>query len=193
MILLLVVPIPFLGPDGYQALASGVQAAGVIITLGFIGIEMNQSRATSRARAQADLDEIARRDEERSRGRRQATLEFARSTLDYRYSNWEALPEDFDRGAVESMVNEFIAGREQRTLGRVLEYLGLLETLCTGIKLDIYDARTLYELYGGRVVATAQNYGLFIAWRRDLLGKKSLYVELESQAAEFERWTRLDA
>ena len=186
-IALLLVPAPFVGPDVYQALASGVQAAGVIVTLGFIGIQIAQGQSLNRASARAELDETERRIEERARNRRQATLEFARDTLDYRYTNWASLPDDFDADAVDQLVTEFIAGREQQKLSAVFEYLGLIETLCIGIELDIYDADTAYELYGGRIAAASKNYGRFIKWRRDKVGRIAFYIGLESLAATFER------
>jgi hypothetical protein len=185
--LLLIVPIPFVKPDVYQALASGVQAGGVILTLLFIGLQVAQGQSISRARAQAELDETARRIEERARSRRQATLEFARDTLDYRYSKWGSLPDDFDVDAVHELTTKFIAGREPQTLGTVMEYLGLLETLCIGIELDIYDADTAFELYGGRIAATAKSYDRFIEWRREGAGGIDFYSGLKSQAADFEK------
>lgn len=192
-VLLLIVPIPFVTPDTYQALAAGVQAAGVIVTLGFIGIQFAQSQSLARSTARAELDEAVRRTEERARNRRQATLEFARATLDYRYSNWGSLPDDFDAVGVRTVVTELIAGRDEDTLRTVMEYLGLLETLSIGIEMDIYDADTAYELYGGRIAATAKNYRQLIEWRRDRAGRPSFYVGLESLAADFEGRMERDA
>jgi hypothetical protein len=157
------------------------QATGSLLTivgLVFVALQIRQ------ARQEASLAH-EREQQGRERSRRQATLEYARETLDRRYTNWTSLADDFDGTAIHEMLDECKAKLDTPMLAIVMEYLGLLETLCLGIGMDIYDVETVHMLYGGRIIAVAENYSAFIAERRKATRRPLMYVGLEVQAEAF--------
>jgi len=134
-------------------------------------------------------DEIKRGDLQRrheaERLRCQATLEYARQTLDTRYQVWPELPDDFNAEAVSRFVRKCIAGTSRANLEAAFGYLGLLETFCIGIDRGIYDIDTADKLYGPRICAVAKNYWNLIEWRRNKTGTSTFYDGLEKVAIDF--------
>jgi hypothetical protein len=174
-----------------------VQAATGIgsLVVGFIGLAaVYVQLARARREAQVAHD---RQNTERLRIKKQETLNFARSTLDFRYTAWSELADDFSSRAVALMIDQSYSkdlhGSEDgsepqdrsKTLKKALEYLGILETFAIGIFQDVYDAETAYELYGSRLIAVAGNYKPLIVRRRADTGRGSLYEWLEKLAHIF--------
>lgn len=178
--------------------ADWVQAAAGIgsLVVGVIGLAAVYVQLV-RARREAQIAHD-RQNVERLRVKKQETLNFARSTLDFRYTAWSELADDFSSRAVALMIDhayskdlhdsEEEGGEPQdrsQTLKKALEYLGLLETFAIGIFQDVYDAETAYELYGSRLIAVAENYKPLILRRRADTGRGSLYEWLEKLAHIF--------
>jgi hypothetical protein len=99
--------------------------------------------------------------------------------MDLRYKNWQELPDDFSRDQVHRVLRS-ISGEGDLHLGAVVqEYLGVLETFCLGIDLGVYDLDTASQLYGGRIIAVAENYAEFITARRAETSRPTLYIGIE--------------
>lgn len=180
--------------------ADWVQAATGIgsLVVGFIGLAaVYMQLARARREAQIAHD---RQNAERLRVKKQETLNFARSTLDFRHTAWSELADDFSSREVALMINRAYSedlqdsdGSEDgsepqdrpKTLNKALEYLGLLETFAIGIFQEVYDAETAYQLYGNRLIAVAENYRPLITRRRADSGRASLYQWLEELARIF--------
>jgi hypothetical protein len=155
-----------------------VSTLAAVLGLAFVAFQIRQARSEAREAESA-------RERESSRLRRQATLEYARQTLDFRHTTWSTLPDDFNAEEVKDSISHGISGEDEKLLAAVLEYLGSLETLCIGVSEGIYDLRTTHQLYGSRIIAVSRNYRDLIDWRRKSTGRESLFSGLEEVAAKF--------
>jgi hypothetical protein len=164
-----------------MSISNILQLASTLVALSgllFVAYQVKQARDEIRR------GDLQRRDEA-ERLRRQATLEYARQTLDTRYQVWPELPDDFDVEAVSRFVRKCIIGNSRANLEAAFGYLGLLETFCIEIDHEIYDIDTADKLYGPRVCAVAKNYWSLIEWRRNETSTYTFYDGLEKVAQDF--------
>jgi len=154
--------------------SNGVQlASAVIAAIGFLAV-VYQIRSGDMQRRRENL-----------RMCRQATLEFARQTLDTRHRDWPELPDEFSKEEVLGFIDRCQSGGGAHDLESAYGYLGLFETLCIGVQLGIYDAHTVDELYGDRLVRVFENYKPLIDRRRRDTGDEDFYISLEQAARDF--------
>lgn len=160
----------------------------VVSFIGLAAVYVQLARARREAESARDQQNT-----ERLRVKKKETLDFARSTLDFRNTAWAELADDFSSREVASMIDQAYSEDFQncdspedgigsryrsQTLSKALEYLGLLETFAIGIFQEVYDAETAYNLYASRLIAVAENYRPLITRRRADSGRDSLYQEL---------------
>ena len=172
-------------PEWVQAITGA--GAFVIGFIGLLAVYVQISRARGEAQIAYDRQNI-----ERVRVKKHETLDFARTTLDFRYSTWSELADDFSAEEVALMIERAYVDESSgpdhdgsSSLNKALEYLGLLETFAIGIFQEVYDAETAYQLYASRLIAVFQNYEPLILRRRADSGRDTLYRWLEELADIF--------
>jgi hypothetical protein len=174
--LVLILPIAFVDSATYQALAAGVQAGGVIVTLGFIGVQISQTQAVARATADAQVREWDIR-------RKQATIDAVVSTAGYRESLKAFLPEnDRDPKAVAAWLRK--AKRDPKKMFHAGEYFNHLTDLAVGVTQGVFDLDTVSMLEGGRIIDTVEAFAEYIADVRQRAGRPSIWEDVEDLARQ---------
>jgi hypothetical protein len=172
-----------------MTLSNLLQLLSVLVAFGgfvIIVYQVQQARKQIKAGEERRQEEDERRQKEVERIRRQATLEYARQTLDARHKDWKELPDDYDKDKIKDFIKRCKCEKQPGpNLEAALGYLNLLETFCIGAELKIYDDGTVFKLYGTRIIEVSEHYGSLIEWRRDKTGNDNEYKGLEDGAKRY--------
>lgn len=154
--------------------AEMVTAAINLAALLFVGAQVVLARRALQANREAQ-------DREWARLRKQATLEIAFTTREYRESLKSALPRnDRNPKEVAAFLNE--ADGDHKKLSPVRQYLNHLTGIAVGIKEGTFDLDTLSMLEGSRIIGTVESYRPFIEHMRLELRNPSTYEDVEELA-----------
>ena len=154
------------------------------ITLTVIGLTLNAAGlafvATQVALARRQLEHLQRVTEaEVARGKRQAAIDFYMGAAP-RIAAWrKALPNDWDKPAIEKFVRAALADPDHPALQDLAAYLGFFEALAVSVSSDVYDLAVLDAIAGSRICNIATNYRTFFEHRRREAKADSAYRELE--------------
>lgn len=121
-----------------------------------------------RAAAHAQRDEFLRQ-------QRQNTLTFYADSFEQRSNIWDGLPDDRDRAAIALLVDAIIADDSDERFLLVRRHLNYYESMAVGVRLGVYDLKTISELCGGRVVSAYTNYQPLILERRRKMNEASIW------------------
>lgn len=158
-----------------------IQLGTLLVTiLGLAGLYV-QIRGAARQQA-----------EDHARQKRQATIDTYAASMELRNSIWEALPNDRDLEAVRAFCPSPDAIDDPAFL-LVVAHLNYFETLSTGVRFGVYDAEVLNGLVGDRLRGAWNAYGPFVDARRELLGSKLIWENLEWLATSEAFRARVDS
>jgi hypothetical protein len=153
-----------------EAIATIINIAGLV----FLGAQVMLAR-----RALSDNAKAQEREWERQR--RKSTLDMLAATSQYRESLKAGLPWN-DRDPKEVAAFLARANGDREKLVPVREFLNYYEDLAVGARQGVFDIETISMSEGSRIIATAENYRVYVEDIRREIGKSTLYENLECLA-----------
>jgi hypothetical protein len=154
------------------------------VTLGLIGLAINAAGiafiaqqvvlARKQLRQSQDINQ-----QEITREKRQATVNFYMTTIEQRARLKETLPEDWDTEGIADFISDAFSKDDDVKLKIISDYLAYFEVLAVGIGADIYDIEVLYTIAEGRLLNISRNYRPYVKTMRERTGLATLYIEFE--------------
>ena len=133
--------------------------------------------------AQQLQDAATQADQENTRQRQHASMDFTAATIGKLQELYGQVPisgsayhQEFLAKALERESSEFVALRD---------YLNYLEDLCVGVNMSIFDKNVVYRASGSRITNTWQLYEKWILQERTELQRPRLFAEIEECALSF--------
>jgi hypothetical protein len=164
-----------------NSLAVSTTIIGLVINgigLVFIAVQVVLARRQLR-----DNNELSAK--ENLRIKRQATIDFYMGTVE-KVAGWRSvLPDDWDRPQIDAYTESLYSGQRDKEKMLILaNYLAFWEALAVAIRAGIYDLAVFDSIAGSRILNICDNYQKFFAARREEVGTRLAYVNLEWLAAE---------
>jgi hypothetical protein len=117
--------------------------------------------------------------QEITREKRQATIDFYMTTIEQRARLKETLPEDWDTERIETFINSAFSREHDAQLKCISDYLAYFEVLAVGIGANIYDLEVLFTIAEGRLLQVSRNYQPYVKAMREKTGLATLYIEFQ--------------
>lgn len=118
-------------------------------------------------------------EQEITREKRQATVNFYMTTIEQRARLKATLPEDWDADGIGDFIEGALSKGDDAQQKCISDYLAYFEVLAVGIGANIYDIEVLYTIAEGRLLNIFRNYQPYIQTMREKTGLATLYIELE--------------
>jgi Domain of unknown function (DUF4760) len=118
-------------------------------------------------------------EQEITREKRQATVNFYMTTIEQRARLKETLPEDWDADGIGGFIKSALSKDDDAQQKCISDYLAYFEVLAVGVGANIYDIEVLYTIAEGRLLNISRNYQPYIQAMREKTGLATLYIELE--------------
>ncbi len=118
-------------------------------------------------------------EQEITREKRQATVNFYMTTIEQRARLKATLPEDWDADGIGEFIKGALSKDDDAHQKCISDYLAYFEVLAVGIGANIYDIEVLYTIAEGRLLNIYRNYQPYIQAMREKTGLATLYIELE--------------
>jgi hypothetical protein len=169
----------FMGTDGATVL---IGLLGLLVNIAFLAFLVIQVSLLRKQVNEASEATVA----ERLRVQRQATVEYAASTLQRRHDLALKLPMESDQAAVSRYVEEVKSDRDK--LQTLYNYLNSWEEFAAAVNTGIFDFDVVARTAGDVIVRVEEAYRAFVAKVRAEEDLPFLYVEIERLADSMREW-----